>query len=113
MTVSYYHVGRRILDDGVVKEAMMVFALYIATYGIGAVAAIACGYDATQALFDSIAMASNGGLTSGVVAAGMPATLEVLYIVIMWAGRLEFLTLFALVMGLVVSLNPKRWKRRA
>ena len=113
VTVSYYHVGRRILDDGVVKEAMMVFALYIATYGIGAVAAIACGYDATQALFDSIAMASNGGLTSGVVAAGMPATLEVLYIVIMWAGRLEFLTLFALVMGLVVSLNPKRWKRRA
>ena len=113
VVVSYTHVGRRVLTDDVVRESMMVFVLYIATYGIGSIVAIAYGYDATQAVFDSVAIVSNGGLVSGVVSSGMPVGLEVLYIVIMWAGRLEFLTLFALVMGLVVSLNPKRWKRRA
>ena len=113
VAVSYYHVGRRILSDEVVRSAMMVFALYIAAYGIGSLAGIAYGYDATQAIFDAVAMVSNGGLTSGVVAAGMPVPLEILYILLMWAGRLEFMTLFALLTGLFVSLNPKRWGRRA
>ena len=33
----------------------------------------------------------------------MPAGLELLYIVMMWAGRLELVTLFALMMKILVS----------
>jgi trk system potassium uptake protein TrkH len=50
-------------------------------------------------------MASNGGLTSGIVAADMPAGLEALYIIMMWAGRLEFVTLLALMMKIIVSVK--------
>lgn len=100
---KYYHVGKRVLTDAGVKESMTIFALFMAVYTIGTLTAIANGYEATSAIFDSVAMASNGGLTSGIVAADMPAGLELLYIMMMWAGRLEFVTFIALLMKIAVS----------
>lgn len=113
VVVSYDHVGRRVVSPEVVKTAMTVFVLYIVTYSVGALVGIAHGYEATQAIFESVSMASNGGVTSGLAAPGMPVTLEVFYIMEMWAGRLEFVTLIALLVEVVVSLNPRRWVRRS
>lgn len=109
VVVSYEHIGRRVLTPGVVSEAMTVCLLFVATYLLGSMAGIAHGYEATQAVFESVAMASNGGLTSGIVSAGMPPSLEIVYIFEMWAGRLEFLTLLALIAKIVVSLDPRKW----
>ena len=108
VVVSYNHVGRRILSPEVVKEAMSVFVLYVATYAVGTLVGIAHGYEAPQAIFESVAMASNGGVSSGLAAPGMSPSLELFYIAQMWAGRLEFVTLLALVAEIIVSLNPKR-----
>ena len=113
VVVDYYHVGRRILSPEVVKEAMTVFVLYVATYAVGALVGIAHGYEATQAIFESVTMASNGGVTSGISVSGMPATLEAFYIFQMWAGRLEFVTLLALLVEVVVSLDPRRLVHRS
>lgn len=108
VVVAYNHVGRRILSPEIVKEAMTVFILYVATYAVGTLVGIAHGFDAPQAIFESVSMASNGGISSSLAAPGMPATLEIFYILQMWAGRLEFVTLIALVVEIIVSLNPKR-----
>ena len=108
VVVSYYHVGRRILSADVVKEAMTVFVLYVTTYAVGTLVGIAHGYEATQAIFESVAMASNGGIVTGLVTPGMPTSLELFYIFQMWAGRLEFVTLLALVAEIIVSCNPIR-----
>ncbi len=111
VVVSYGHVGRRILSSTVVKEAMTVFVLYVVTYVVGALVGIAHGYDATQAIFESVAMASNGGIITGIASPGMPATLELFYIFEMWVGRLEFVTLLAVVAQVVVSILPRRRAR--
>ena len=113
VVVAYNHVGRRILSPEIVKEAMMVFILYVVTYAVGALVGIAHGYDATQAIFESVAMASNGGLSSGLASPDMPATLEIFYIIEMWAGRLEFVTLIALIVEIIVSLDPRRLVTRS
>ena len=84
-----------------------VLVLYGATYIIGALVGIAHGYEASQAMFESIAMASNGGITSGIVVPGMSRSLELFYLFEMWAGRLEFVTLIALIIQIVVSATPK------
>lgn len=109
---SYHHVGRRILTPDTVKEATMIFILYVVTYVIGALVGIAHGYDATQSIFESIAMASNGGLITGLATPGMPPTLEAFYIFQMWVGRLEFITLLALVAQVIASLLPRRTAKR-
>lgn len=107
VVVAYSHVGRRVLSPEVVKEAMTVFVLFVSTYALGALVGVAHGYDATQAIFESVAMTSNGGLITGLAAPGMPVTLELFYIFQMWAGRLEFVTLLALVVEMVVSVAPR------
>lgn len=108
VVVAYSHVGRRILTPEVVKEAMTVFILYVITYALGALVGIAHGHEATQAIFESVAMTSNGGIVTGVVAPGMSVTLELFYIFQMWAGRLEFVTLLALIAEVVASALPRK-----
>ncbi|MEG2948463.1 MAG: TrkH family potassium uptake protein, partial [Raoultibacter sp.] len=120
VVVDYHHVGRRMLTPETVKEATTVFALFIVTYAAGALIGIAHGYEATQAIFESVTMASNGGVVAGISTPGMPITLEVVYILEMWAGRLEFITLLALLAEIVVSFKPRkslfrvkeRWEKR-
>lgn len=112
VVVAYNHVGRRILSPEIVKEAMTVFILYVATYAVGTLVGIAHGFEAPQAIFESVAMASNGGITAGLATAGMPPTLEIFYIIQMWAGRLEFVTLLALIVEIIVTLKPNKWVRR-
>ena len=107
VVVDYNHVGRRVLTPEIVKQAMTVFILFVITYALGTMVGIAHGYDATQAIFESVAMTSNGGLVTGLASPGMPPTLELFYIFQMWAGRLEFVTLLALVVEVAVSLMPR------
>ena len=103
---SYQHIGRRPVTPELVREATTVLILYGVTYIIGALVGIASGYEASQAIFESVAMASNGGITSGIVVPGMSWPLELFYLFEMWAGRLEFVTLIAVVIQIVVSATP-------
>lgn len=107
VVVSYNHVGRRTLTPEIVKEAMTVFILYVITYVIGALVGIAHGFEAIPAISESVAMTSNGGIITSVAGPGMAGTLELFYIFQMWAGRLEFMTLFALIVEVVASLVPR------
>ena len=106
VVTSYQHIGRHTVTPGLVREATTVLILYGVTYIIGALAGIASGYEASQAIFESVAMASNGGITSGIIVPGMSWPLEIFYIFEMWAGRLEFVTLLALIIQIVVSATP-------
>lgn len=111
VVVSYYHAGRRQLTQELAREALTVFLLFACTYVLGTLAGIAYGYESTQSIFESVAMASNAGLTSGIVSAGMPLGLELFYMLEMWAGRLEFITFIALLVCLFTSLKPRRAAR--
>ena len=93
---KWHHVTTRLLDERAVQSAMMIAIFYILTYAIGAIIGIFFGYEPVQALFDSVSAGSNTGLSCGVTSPTMPALLKIVYIVEMWAGRLEFMSLFAL-----------------
>ena len=112
VVTSYQPYRRRTLTPELVREATTVLILYGVTYIIGALAGIASGYEASQAIFESVAMASNGGITSGIVVPGMSWPLELFYMFEMWAGRLEFVTLLALIIQIVVSITPRRSRFR-
>ena len=112
VVVSYNHLGRRVLSSDAVKEAMTVFVLFVITYSVGALVGIAHGYEASQAIMESVAMTSNGGVITGIVTPGMSPSLETFYIFQMWAGRLEFVTLLAVLAEIVASLVPRKRVRR-
>lgn len=110
---TYNHIGTHRLDSPIVKESMTVFILFIVTYTIGALVGVAYGYDAISAIFESVAMASNSGITAGISSTSMPLPLETVYIIEMWAGRLEFVAFLALAAKIFASLKPPWPRRRA
>lgn len=107
----YHHFGRCLLDSETVSQAMLITLLYVITFGIGAVAGIVCGYDAVPAIFESVSATSNTGLSVGIASAGMPVALELVYILEMWLGRLEFITFFAMVIEVFSTLAAGRPER--
>jgi trk system potassium uptake protein TrkH len=93
---KWHHIHTRVLDEQTVSMAMLIVLSYIGIYVAGALAGVFCGYEPLQALFDSVSAGSNTGLSCGVTSPAMPALLKIVYIMEMWAGRLEFMSLFAL-----------------
>jgi trk system potassium uptake protein TrkH len=113
ITTTYIHIGRRVLTNETLSAAMVIVTLFVFSYVIGALAGIAFGYDALRAAFESISTTSNTGLSAGIAAPDAPIPLKVIYILQMWMGRLEFLTLLALFISLITSVLPKRRVKKA
>ena len=93
---------RRRVDAHLAQGVMTVSLLYFGLYLLGAAVGIAYGYSLEDALFESVSAAGTVGLSVGVTSAGMPVPLELLYILQMWAGRLEFIAVFAFI-GYIVT----------
>ncbi len=99
LVVESYHAGRRrVLDDEQVRGAVIILLLYLIAYIGGAM--VILGYtdaDFTEALFDATAAASNGGLSVGAMNPGAPAAMKLSSTLLMWFGRLEFMSGFAFI----------------
>jgi trk system potassium uptake protein len=105
---KFHHLVDRSLTSEMVASALMVFALYMVTYLTGGLIGAAYGYPLGDALFESISATANVGLSTGIATAGMPTGLKIIYILQMWAGRLEFFTLLAVVASVVVTLGARK-----
>ncbi|RJQ52822.1 MAG: TrkH family potassium uptake protein [Actinobacteria bacterium] len=93
----YHHIKDTMLTDTQVRAAMLVVLSYIGIYSLGSVLGVYYGYDVLSAIFDSVSAGSNTGLSAGLVSPAMPDVLKVVYILQMWMGRLEFMSIFALI----------------
>lgn len=100
---KYHHIKEMILEDTQVRGAALILLSYLALYGLGALVGLLFGYSLTESLFESTSAAANVGLSCGITTAAMPSALKITYIIQMWAGRLEFLSIFTL-FGFLISL---------
>jgi trk system potassium uptake protein TrkH len=94
---SYYQAGKRHLTHDTVMAVMTISLLYVALYLLGAGVGVAYGIPLQQALFESVSASATIGLSVGVTDPSMPTLLQIVYMLQMWAGRLEFLALFSLI----------------
>ncbi len=94
---KYHHIKDTWLSDGLVRGAMTVTIAYITLYGIGTVIGAMYGYPLEQAAFEMVSAASNTGLSCGVTSPFMPEVMKVTFTLGMWLGRLEFMSVFALI----------------
>lgn len=113
ITQRFHHLDDRELTDKLLNSALMVFMLYMFTYITGALLGAAYGYPIGEALFESVSATANVGLSTGITNPAMPAGLKIVYIVQMWAGRLEFVALLALFASLAISIRRRSVGRRS
>ncbi|MGL4735916.1 MAG: TrkH family potassium uptake protein [Cellulosilyticaceae bacterium] len=104
--VAKYHFGgKNALSDELIKNTLLIVVLYLLTFLVGVTATVMCGYGLEEAIFESASVTGNVGLTIGVTSPAMPDGLKVVYIVMMWAARLEFISAFALVWKFVSEVK--------
>jgi trk system potassium uptake protein TrkH len=104
---KFHHIKKVFLEDRQVRSALMITLCYLVLYGLGAIVGMFYGYPFLNALFESTSAAANVGLSCGVTNINMPAALKVTYIFQMWAGRLEFMSIFTLIGFLVAAIKGK------
>jgi trk system potassium uptake protein len=93
---KWHHITTRVLDDATVRAATLIVLFYIVNYALGTLVGVFYGYDFMDSLFDAVSAGSNTGLSCGLTSPLMPTAMKCVYILMMWAGRLEFMSLFAL-----------------
>ncbi|MGN0072614.1 MAG: potassium transporter TrkG [Coriobacteriales bacterium] len=108
VTATYEHFGPRRAGSEGAQLAMVVTTLFIMAAAIGAAVFIAHGYGALDAICESISYVTNTGICVGQSASTMPPSLLLMAMLMMWAGRLEFVALIAAFASLVASLRPHR-----
>jgi trk system potassium uptake protein TrkH len=104
---KFHHIKKVFLEDRQVRSALIITLSYLVLYGLGAIAGMFYGYPFLNALFESTSAAANVGLSCGLTNVNMPAALKVTYIFEMWAGRLEFMSIFTLIGFLVAAIKGK------
>jgi len=107
---KFHHIGDIVLEDRHLRSAMLIVLAYIATFMIGTFGGISFGYPLTSAAFEAASVTGNVGLSIGITQPQMPNTLKIIYIFIMWAARLEFMSVLALVTYLFFGMR-KKWLR--
>lgn len=104
VVVETYHAGiRQIVKGSQVRDAALLLLLWLLLYLAGAMIGLFYGYPLELAMFESVAAASSGGLSVGLVRPDLEAPLKLVYIAQMVIGRLEFIAVFALA-GYAVSV---------
>jgi len=107
ITQKFHHMKTVFLEDGQARAVLLITMSYITIYVLGALIGVWCGYPVLNSLFESTSAAANVGLSCGITDTSMPAILKVTYIIQMWAGRLEFMSVFALFGFLVAIFKGK------
>jgi len=104
---KFHHIKEIFLEDKIVRSALTITLAYIVLYGLGALVGMCYGYSFLESLFESTSAAANVGLSCGITSAAMPAGLKITYIIQMWAGRLEFMSVFAIIGFLAAAIKGK------
>lgn len=104
---KFHHLKDVILDDRHVRMSAMILLSYLNLYLLGTIITMLYGYSLSEAAFESVSAAANVGLSCGVTSPSMPAVLKVVYIVQMWAGRLEFMAILTLGGMIIAAFRGK------
>lgn len=99
---KYHHLTNTPLRDDYARGALLVIVGYIILFAFGTMITMFFGYNAVDSMFESASAVGNTGLSSGITSYTMPVVIKVTYIFLMWAGRLEILSVFVL-LGVVYS----------
>ncbi|MFA4842855.1 MAG: potassium transporter TrkG, partial [Candidatus Omnitrophota bacterium] len=104
---KFHHIKTVFLEDKQARSALLITLMYLLLYGLGSLVGMWYGHPFLYSLFESTSAAANVGLSCGITTASMPAVLKLTYIFQMWAGRLEFMSVFTLVGFVVAAIRGK------
>jgi len=105
---KFHHIKTFFLEDKQARSALIITFCYLVLYGLGSLVGMFYGHPFLESLFESTSAAANVGLSCGLTTPGMPSALKLTYIFQMWAGRLEFMSVFTLIGFFIAVVKGKK-----
>ncbi|RXE56562.1 cation transporter [Methanoculleus taiwanensis] len=113
--VSLQHDGKPIqehLAEYEVSKNLLIAILFMLVVMIATLLLLhtwpAAGYDSGDVIFEVVSAISNVGISTGYASPAMSTAAKWLFIIVMWAGRLEIVPVIALVMMIGAQVPPGR-----
>ncbi|MBN1195571.1 MAG: TrkH family potassium uptake protein [Methanomicrobiaceae archaeon] len=113
--IPFRHEGKGVriaVAEYEVSKNMLVIMLFVLTVFAGSILLLhldpGAGFDSGDVIFDVVSAISNVGLSTGYVNPEMSVAGKWLFVLIMWAGRLEILPVIALALSLSGRFSQKR-----
>lgn len=103
----FHHIKDITVQDNHIKMAAIIILLYVTVYLAGGLIGSFYGYTFLSSLFESVSATANVGLSMGITSPMMPDTLKIVYILEMWLGRLEFISVFVMVKFILSLRSPQ------
>ncbi|SCL76683.1 Trk system potassium uptake protein TrkG [Methanoculleus chikugoensis] len=107
------HDGRPILEhlpEYEVSKSMLVVVLFVLMVAIATLLLLHLapqdGFDSADIIFEVVSAASSVGLSTGFVNPGLSPAAKWLFVIVMWAGRLEIVPVLALIFGAARIRRP-------
>lgn len=94
---KFHYIKEQVLSDNLVRSSSLIILCYIALFGIGTLLGTFSGYSFSNSDFEAASACGNVGLSIGVTTPSIPAFLKIYDIIAMYMGRLEFMSVFALI----------------
>ncbi len=104
---KFHHIKDVFVEDKQVRSACLITMAYLMLYTVGTLVGMWFGYPFLNSLFESTSAAANVGLSCGITDTTMPAVMKLVYIFQMWAGRLEFMSVFTLLGFIFAAIKGK------
>ncbi len=103
----FHHIRDIAVEDNHIKMSAIIILLYVAVYLAGGVIGSFYGYPFLPSLFESVSATANVGLSMGITSPSMPNGLKIVYMMQMWLGRLEFISIFVLFRFILSLKSPQ------
>lgn len=94
---KFHYMKEQILSDDIVRSSSLIILCYMVLFGVGTLLGTFSGYSFSDSAFEAASVCGNVGLSIGVTAPSTPVVLKVYDIIAMYMGRLEFMSVFALI----------------
>jgi len=107
---KFHHIKEIVLEDSMVKSAYLIITCYILLFFVGTALGTYYGYPVLSSAFEAASITGNVGLSIGVTTPSMPSIMKIYYIIAMYLGRLEFISVFVLI-GATFGGIKKLWLR--
>ncbi len=109
ISTKYHHVKDMTINSDLVRQAALIVLSFFALFTIGTIAGLFCNYSLDRSGFEAISAGANVGLSNGITSYAMPTFLKVMYIFLMWVGRLEFMAVYVFfgAIGIMVLKRKK------
>jgi len=105
VTEKFHHIETTPLTDTIARGTMLIALGYVFLFVVGTAVTTLYGYNSSNSMYETASAVGNVGLSSGITSPAMPAVLKVLYIFLMWAGRLEIMAVLALMGFAILGLR--------